>query len=95
MGNPLISRRPPTLEEYRVAGVRYVVVNSQGVRATQQSESSERDFPRSRASTAASGRRPKLLHHVSPSARDARGLDIWIHDIAPTAPDAWPKWGKA
>lgn len=85
MGNPLVSRRPRTLAEYRAEGVRYVITNS----AAQGLYFHPR---RGRAATFPSfarfyrelrGLRP--LATFDPKDWGGKGPVIWIYDLGATA----------
>ena len=85
MGNPLVTRQPRPLAEYRREGVRYVVTNS---------------FARSQYFTA-NGRgerfpsfvnfyreldRTLRVHTFDPASWGGKGPDVWIYDLAQPAP---------
>jgi hypothetical protein len=84
MGNPLVSRRPATLAEYRRQGVRYVVTNS-------IAQSLYFHPQRGRANTFPSfarfyrelhARRP--VKTFDPAAWGGKGPVIWIYDLGET-----------
>lgn len=85
MGNPLVSRQPQPLAEYRREGIRYVITNS---------------FARSQYFTA-SGRGERFpsfvrfyreldgtlrVHTFDPASWRGKGPDVWIYDLTQAAP---------
>ncbi len=85
MGNPIVSRRPRTLAEYRADGVRYVVTNS----AAQSLYFHPR---RGRAATFPSFarfygelRRLRPLATFDPKNWEGKGPVIWIYDLGAPA----------
>ena len=85
MGNPLVSRQPRPLAEYRREGVRYVVTNS---------------FARSQYFTAG-GRGERFpsfvrfyreldgtlrVHTFDPASWRGKGPDVWVYDLTQAAP---------
>jgi len=93
MGSPMISRRPATLEEYRAAGVRYVVVNSSGIRATQRTESSQQNFPSFTRFYRSLQAETELIQSFTREGGERKGPEIWIYDLAPTAAAPAPEPG--
>jgi hypothetical protein len=81
MGNPLISRVPRPLEEYRAEGVRYVLSTSVGGRWLATFEDPEVQFP----SFVKFYRALAELEPVAtfdPAQRHGKGPIIWIHDLS-------------
>jgi dolichyl-phosphate-mannose-protein mannosyltransferase len=85
MGNPLVSRQPRGLEEYRRQGIRYVITNS---------EARDQYFnPNPRSLRFPSFRRfyreldgTLRLRTFDPTAWGGKGPVIWIYDLAQPAP---------
>jgi hypothetical protein len=85
MGNPLVSRQPRRLDEYRRQGIRYVVTNS---------EARDQYFnPNPRGSRFPSFRRfyreldgTLRLRTFDPAAWEGKGPVIWIYDLTQPAP---------
>ncbi|MGB6368928.1 MAG: glycosyltransferase family 39 protein [Thermoanaerobaculia bacterium] len=80
MSNPLTSRFPLPLTEYRANGVRYVVTTSLGLRWLGAFEDPEWRFP-SFVRFYDSLARLEPIHTVDPKDWDGKGPVIWIHDL--------------
>jgi 4-amino-4-deoxy-L-arabinose transferase-like glycosyltransferase len=80
MSNPLTSRYPLSLEEYRDAGVRYVVTTSLGYRWLDAFADPEQRFP---AFVRFYGSLKEIapIKTIDPRERDGKGPVIWIHDL--------------
>lgn len=86
MGNPLVSRQPRTVREYRRAGIRYVVTNSLArdqyfVRVPPRGETfpSFRRFYRELDGT-------MRIRTFDPATWGGKGPVVWIYDITRPAP---------
>ena len=80
MGNPLTSRHPRSLTEYRAQGVRYVVTSSLGPRWLEQFEYPADRFP-SFVRFYNAVDRLESLKTFDPQDWDGKGPVIWIHDL--------------
>jgi hypothetical protein len=80
MANPVVSRLPRPLEEYRAAGVRYVVVNSQGMNITQGNGRST-NFPTFTRFYRSLREEAELIHKFDPAEIGGKGPVIWIYDL--------------
>jgi len=80
MSNPLTSRYPLTLTEYRANGVRYVVTTSLGLRWLDAFEDPEQRFP-SFVRLYDSLERLESVKTIDPQDWDGKGPVIWIHDL--------------
>jgi hypothetical protein len=80
MGNPLTSRQPRPLTEYRANGVRYVVTTGLGLRWLDAFEDPEQRFP-SFVRFYGSLERLEPLKTIDPQDWDGKGPVIWIHDL--------------
>ena len=80
MANPVVSRLPRSLEEYRAAGVRYVVINSQGMEMT-QAEGRARNFPTFTRFYRSLREEAELIHVIDPAKSGGKGPVIWIYDL--------------
>lgn len=87
MGNPLISRQPMSIAEYRTAGYRYVITNSMA-QVRYQTVSAEQAFPSFVRFYRELGRlRPMRTFH--PAEWSGKGPIVWIYDLeAAAASDA-------
>ena len=72
MANPLVSRLPRSLEEYRAAGVRYVVINSQGMNIT-QGEGRGSNFPTFTRFYRSLREEAELIHLIDPAESGGKG----------------------
>jgi hypothetical protein len=78
--NPLIPRLPRSLEEYRVAGVRYAVINSQGMGITQE-DGRAANFPTFTRFYRSLREEAELIHVIDPAESGGKGPVIWIYDL--------------
>lgn len=84
MGNPLVTRQPKTVDEYRAEGIRFVVTNSEA-RSKYFGKMAKRQeaFP-SFARFYRGLRRERLLRTFDPAAWGGKGPVIWIYDLRGT-----------
>jgi hypothetical protein len=80
MGNPLTSRHPRPLAEYRANGVRYVVTTGLGLRWLGAFEDPQQRFPSFVRFYDSLGRL-EALETFDPEDWDGKGPVIWIHDL--------------
>lgn len=85
MGNPLIERRPKMLAEYRAAGVRYVVTNSDAQAQILDSEEIRRGYPSFvRFYEELAALQP--IQTFDPAQWGGSGPVIWIYDLSQAPP---------
>jgi hypothetical protein len=80
MANPVVSRLPRSLEEYRAAGVRYIVVNSYGMNIT-QANGRATNFPTFTRFYRSLREGAELIHVIDPAVFGGKGPVIWIYDL--------------
>jgi 4-amino-4-deoxy-L-arabinose transferase-like glycosyltransferase len=81
MGNPLVTRQPMSVDEYRAEGIRFVVTNS-SARQRYFEDGHEKSFP-SFARFYRGLDRERLVRSFDPSAWEGKGPVVWIYDLAP------------
>jgi hypothetical protein len=87
MGNPLISRQPRTLAEYRAEGVRYVVTNSEARDRYFRGKQSHGGFPSFvRFYRELAALQP--MKTFDPRTSHGKGPVVWIYDLAAVPPCA-------
>ncbi|MFL6294218.1 MAG: glycosyltransferase family 39 protein [Thermoanaerobaculia bacterium] len=81
MGNPLVTRQPKTIDEYRAEGIRFVVTNSEA-RSKYFGKMAKRQeaFP-SFARFYRGLERERLLRAFDPADWGGKGPVIWIYDL--------------
>lgn len=84
MGNPLFTRQPKTIDEYRAEGVRFVITNSEA-RSKYFEDMAKwgEGFP-SFIRFYRELERERLLRSFDPADWDGKGPVIWIHDLRGT-----------
>ena len=89
MGNPLVTRQPGTAGDFRAAGVRYVVTNSE---ARDQYFKGRRGpgFPSFVRFYQSLERGTRRIKTFDPRDWDGKGPVIWIYDLAQPAPSGQP-----
>lgn len=83
MANPLISREPKDLDDYRGEGVRYVITNSEA-RGRYRTPRMQQSFP-SFVRFYRELRGARLIQTFDPAAWGGKGPVVWVYDLAPTA----------
>lgn len=81
MGNPLVSRQPQSVDEYRAEGVRFVVTNSDA-RKSYFRDGREESFP-SFVRFYRGLDRERLVRTFDPAVWGGKGPIVWIYDLAP------------
>ena len=84
MGNPLVSRRPAPLAEYRRQGVRYVVTNSIAQRLYFHPQRGKADTFPSFARFYRELRAKRPIQTFDPAAWGGKGPVLWIYDLGET-----------
>ena len=79
MGNPLISRQPKSIAEYRAAGYRYIITNSMAQRRY-QADPERQAFP-SFVRMYDELRRLRPMRTFDPADWNGKGPIIWIYDL--------------
>ena len=82
MGNPLFTRQPKTVDEYRAEGIRFVVTNSEARDKYFKTKWGE-GFP-SFIRFYRGLEREKLLRAFDPAEWGGKGPEIWIYDLGGT-----------
>src|SRR5215210_5403249 len=85
MGNPLVSRQPATVAEYRRAGVRYVITNSLARDQYFTRNPRGASFP-SFVRFYRELDQTRRVRTFDPAEWDGKGPVIWIYDLAQPAP---------
>jgi 4-amino-4-deoxy-L-arabinose transferase-like glycosyltransferase len=83
MGNPLVSRQPGTIDEYRATGIRFVITNSEA-RDKYFGRNAKRGelFP-SFVRFYRGLERERLVRAFDPADWGGKGPVVWIYDLAP------------
>jgi hypothetical protein len=81
MGNPLVSRQPGTVDEYRAEGIRFVVTNSEARNRYFRRGAAAR-FPSFFRFYSGLGRE-RLVRTFDPADWGGKGPVVWIFDLAP------------
>lgn len=89
MGNPLITRQPGTAGDFRAAGIRYVVTNSEA-RDQYFKGPRGRNFPSFVRFYESLERRTRRIKTFDPRDWEGKGPVIWIYDLAQPAPPGQP-----
>jgi len=85
MGNPLVSRKPKSLAEYRLEGIRYIVTNSKAQSAYKLQGGETSNFP-SFVRFYRSLEQIKPIKTFNPSVVGGKGPDITVYDILKQEP---------
>lgn len=89
MGNPVVSRVPKTLDEYRRDGVRWIVTNSEARLQYFKLDLKNKGFPSFvRFYTELDGDGARLVKTFDPEAWGGKGPEIWVYEVVPTPPPA-------
>lgn len=80
MANPLVSRQPKSIDEYRAAGIRYVVTNSES-RTRYFRDHAGEGFP-SFVRFYRGLDRERLVRTFDPASWGGKGPVVWIYDLA-------------
>ena len=80
VGNPLVHRIPLTLDEYRAAGIDFVITNGKGQRLMQSRPGFSENFP-SFARFYGELESSRLIQTFDPEQWNGKGPEVWIYDI--------------